>query len=625
MKEVLIDIKELTDSREMYQTKPHPFVWVFTYILIALIAAAVMWAFFGKKEIVVKANGQVRPESGISTVRNSAGGEVESVGYKQGMLVKAGDILYVIKHDSLLIEMEAQKKQLAEYNKELTNLKKYRQSIITGVNAFKKDTEPMYYEKVRKLLMDIEYTKSDTDYKITKLNDEKNVNSEQLGKNKTEMESLEKFIKSLDDSKNYLSGSSDIEKKYGQKYEDFIISKRDTQRKYDQLANDIKSNSFEALKQSLSDEKALLEAYTTLKKCVTDGENYFAAGDRYASLYTDYDFKLTSLKNTYDEQKRVYDAYVALSGIAVTKSELESARIQMEKAEGDYTTFKSNFLSDVNKTISEKQISVSQYESRVSGTMDQSSLLRLNEEDRQNSVKKLYLDERQAASDTLDKLTDSINSLKLNITLDNAELKTITDASGDDPTLDYSLIERTKSQEIVATDEKIKAANDNINTVQQNVKKLQLDIDNAVVKASIDGTVNVLSEIYPGDIVESGKEILTIIPDKNPAFTMQILVNNKDIGEIRTGDKVKYSFAALPYREYGQLTGTITNISKDAVNNQTTGQSYYVVEATVPSARLVNNEGKQGEVKVGMLCQANVITKQKSFLRYFLEKINLLD
>lgn len=138
-------------------------------------------------------------------------------------------------------------------------------------------------------------------------------------------------------------------------------------------------------------------------------------------------------------------------------------------------------------------------------------------------------------------------------------------------------------------------------------------------------TVNVLSEIYEGDMVESGKNILTIIPDKNSAFTIQIFVNNKDVGEIHTGDKVKYSFAALPFREYGQLTGTINSISKDAVTNETNGQSFYVVEATVPATRLVSGDGRQGEIKVGMICEANVITKQKSFLKYFLEKINLLD
>lgn len=626
MKDILIDINDITDSREMYQAKPHSFIWIFTYIIIALVGIAILWAGIGKKEVVVKSSGQVRPESGISTVKNIVAGEVENVKFKQGMTVKSGDILYTIKHDNLLVEKEAQNKQLSNLQKELLNLNSYRKSIITGINEFNKDSEPMYYEKVRKLLLDIQFSQSDTNYRVTKLNEEKDINSSQLSKYQTEISCLNKYIKSLDDNKNYLKGNSQIESNYSKKYENYLISKRDIERKYGQQLNDIKKNSFEALKQSLKEEKALLSAYNTLKKCVNEEQNYFSTSDRYSSLYSDYKYKLNTLKSTYEEQKRVYEAYEALSGIAISKSELESARIQMQKAEGEYSTFRSNFLSDINKTISEKEIRVSELESSVSGTLDKKTLMELNDKDKDNTLKKLYLEERQTASDSIEKLTDSINSLQLNITLGRAELKTITDAAGENENkLDYSLVERTRVQEIVATDEKIKGTTDNIVVVEQNIKKLQLDIDNAIVKANIDGVVNVISEIYKGDFLASGNQILTVIPDTNSAFTMQILVNNKDIGEIHTGDAVKYSFAALPYREYGQVTGKITNISKDSIIDQNSGQSFYTVEATVPNAKLLSKSGKQGEIKVGMQCEANVITKQKSFLRYFLEKINILD
>ncbi len=624
MREVIIDFKELTDSREMYQAKPHPFIWVFTYILIALISAALVWSFFGKKEIVVKASGKVRPELGISTVKNSLGGEVESVSFRQGQTVKKGEILFIVKHDGLLLEKESNNEQLQENEKELENLQKYRRSVTSGVNEFDAKTETMFYEKVRKLLMDIQYSQSDTNYRITKLQEQKNINSQQLMDYQREIEYLNKYINSLDKNISSFSKDNEKERLFAQKFEKYLISCQDIQRKYDQLSNEIKSNSFSALNKTLKEEKALLTAYDTLKKCINSGKNVFTLGDTYISLYTDYEFKVKNLKNTYDEQKRIYDAYVALSGIAVTKSQLEDAKIQLDKAEGDYYTFKANFLTELNNKITNQQIKVEEFESRISGTMDEKSLLELNRKDRENAVKRLYLDERQVATDSVEKLKDTVNTLRLSIKLDEAELQTITDSTKDTQLI-YSLVERTKSQEIVTCDEKIKQVNDTINTIRQNLKKIQLDIDNAIVKANIDGTVNILSEIYTGDLVEPGKNILTLIPDNDSAFTMQIYVNNKDIGEIHTGDKVKYSFAALPYREYGQLTGTIISISKDTVTNDTSGQSFYLVEATVPAARLVSNSGKQGDIKVGMLCEANVITKQRSFLRYFLEKINFLD
>ncbi len=625
MKEILVDINELTDSREMYHTKPHPFVWIFTYILLGLVIVAVTWAAFGKKEIVVKASGQVRPESGISTVRNIVEGELKSTNCRQGMSVMAGEILYIIKHDNLLVERESAEVKLKELEKELENLQIYRKCISSEENNFDPAKEPVYYEKVRKLLMDIKFSQTDTAYKTTRLSEEKLLNSTQLSKNLKEIEFLKKYIKSLDNNRNYLNSGNELEKQYKQKYDKYLIAKTEIQRKYDQQANEIKSNSPEAMKQSLEEEKSQLRAYETLKKSIGEAKNNFQSGDRYSYLYTEYENRFNFLKNTYEEKKRLYEAYLSLSGIAITKSELEDARVQMQNAQGEYTSYKSKFMSELENNINNIQISIKEKESKVSGTQDKQGFLNLNEKDRKNSLKALYLQERNDAAQAIDNLTDTVGTLKQKNVLSDAELKTITEADGqNEDSLNYSLVERTKVQEVVVTDEKIKAVTDSITGVRENIKKLELSINNAIVKASVNGTVNIIAEMYPGDLMPAGAEILTIIPNTNSAFKMQMTVSNKDIGEINTGDTVKYSFAALPYREYGQVAGKITSISKDAVNNSS-GQSYYVVEATVPVTKLVSNSGRQGEIKAGMICEANVITKQKSFLRYFLEKINLLD
>lgn len=625
MKEVLIDINELTESREMYHSKPHPFVWIFTYILIGLVVTAVIWAAFGKKEIVVKAPGQVRPELGISTVRNIVGGELKSTNLKQGMAVKAGDVLYVIKHDNLLMEKESAEEKLKELEKDLDNLKIYRKCITTEENSFDSVKEPVYFEKVRKLLMDIRFSQTDTAYKTTKLSEEKLLNSTQLNKSLAEIEYLKKYIKSLDNNKNYLDSGEEQEKQFKQKYDKYLIAKTEIQRKYDRQADEIKSNSPDAMKQSFEEEKSQLKAYQTLKKSVSESKNSFLSGDRYSYLYSDYENKLNLLKNTYDEKKRIYEAYLSLSGIAITKAELEDARSQMQNSQGEYTSYKSKFLAELEKNINDIEISIKEKESKLSGTQSKQGLLDLNEKDRKNNLKALYLQERNDAVQAIDGLTNTVGTLRQKNVLSDAELKTITDADGNnDDALNYSLVERTKVQEVVAADEKIKAITESITGVNENVKKLQLSIDNAIVKAGVNGEVNIIKEIYPGDLVAAGAEILTIIPNTNSAFKMQITVSNKDIGEIHTGDTVRYNFAALPYREYGQAEGKITSISKDAVNNPE-GQSYYIVEATVPVTKMLGSSGRQGEIKAGMICEANVITKEKSFLRYFLEKINLLD
>lgn len=627
MKAVLVDIKDMSDSREVYQSKPHPFLWIFTYILLAILGSAILWASLGKVEIVVKANGQVRPAAGISTVRNLYGGVVKEMRFEQGASVRKGDILYTIEHEALTVEKDNLGRQLDELNMELDNLGKYRESIITEQNVFNEETETVYYQKVNKLLIEIEFARIDADYKVVKLDEEININKAQLSKYNNEKISIENYIKSLDANKNLIETKTDTDMEYRQKYENYKITYRDINRKYDEQANQIKASNYEALKLALEEEKTLKNAYSTLLECITQNKSVFAKDDEFAYLYDEYLLNLRDLENQYMEAKKIYEAYKSMEQYGVSEVEIENARMQMDKAEGTYSNFETSYKADIQKNIKEKEKSILELESRISGSLDKETLLNLNEEDRSNSIKKLYLDERQNMLDYIEKLIDTINSINLSIKLGEVELKSLksnkTESSNDQNGLLY--INRLKAQEIVATDDKIRSITENIKTLEQSIKKVEIDIDNALVTASIDGAVNVLYEMLPGDFIPGGQEVLTIIPDNNTAYTMQIYVSNEDIGELKVNDTVKYNFAALPNKEYGEIRGQIVSISKDAMINESSGQSFYIVKATVPGTKLIGANGKQGEIKVGMLCEANIITKQKTFLRYFLEKIDLLD
>lgn len=624
MKAILVDIKDMSDSRELYEAKPNSFLWIFTYILLTLIAAAIIWASIGEIEIVVKANGQVRPEAGISTVRNLYGGVVKDVNYEQGLEVKKGDLLYVIEHDTLLIEKENLVRQFEELNNELDNLKKYRESIITEKNLFDNMTEPEYYQKVENLLLELKYTRNNSNYSIVRLEEEIKINQAQLSRYIEEKSSIEKYIMSLDQDKNLVDSETGTDIEYCQKFENYIITKRELDRQYDERINQINANNFETLKLTLNEEIALKEAYELLLLSIKQGKSYFSEENQYSYLYDDYVFNVRNLKNQYEEARDVYEAYKSLENYGVSKVEIENARIQMEKAEGAYLNYESSYLAEIQRIIKEKEINILDLENRICGSSDKETLLKLNEEDRENALKKLYLTERQNMTDLREKISETINTLQLTIKLGEIQLDSILNNKEDNSNVMMD-VERMKSREIVNTDEHIKSLAENIKTIEQHIKKVELDITNSMVRANIDGTVDVLYEMLPGDFVASGQEVLKIIPDNDTAYKMQIFVSNQDIGELNVGDTVKYNFAALPSREYGEMRGSIVNISKDALLNEATGQSFYVVEATIPGTKLIGSNGKQGEIKNGMLCEASIITKQKSFLRYFLEKIDLLD
>lgn len=104
MKPIIINMNEMSDSREVYESKPNPMLPAFLYTCLALFAVAILWMCFGKLDIVVNANGMVRPNGVVSSVLNTIGGTVLSVYVEDGATVEEGTLLYVMEHEGLLAQ-----------------------------------------------------------------------------------------------------------------------------------------------------------------------------------------------------------------------------------------------------------------------------------------------------------------------------------------------------------------------------------------------------------------------------------------------------------------------------------------------------------------------------------------
>lgn len=148
---------------------------------------------------------------------------------------------------------------------------------------------------------------------------------------------------------------------------------------------------------------------------------------------------------------------------------------------------------------------------------------------------------------------------------------------------------------------------------------------NTVVKAPIDGIVNLTEELVEGNYLSIGTTVMTIIPRAEDSFLVKSYINNQDIAKIQPEMEVKYEVAAYPSSEYGTMTGNVEFVSADLKANSQDGSAYYVVEASIDDTNLYNKTGEKLDLKVGMYCETKIIVEQKSVLRFLLEKIHLLD
>ena len=85
MKYIVQNLKDISDSKEILEAKPFPFIQIFIYIILISLLGFLVWSYFGEIDEVVKAKGVVRPNSKISTIKNVASGKVKILNMKEGI------------------------------------------------------------------------------------------------------------------------------------------------------------------------------------------------------------------------------------------------------------------------------------------------------------------------------------------------------------------------------------------------------------------------------------------------------------------------------------------------------------------------------------------------------------
>ena len=223
MKLKIDNIENLSDSRQVMESKPNKLMFIFLYILIALIVTFIIWAWFSEKEIVVKVNGLVRPNSEIQAVSNIVQGEVESVKMKNGENVSKGDVLFKIKSTELEDKKNQVDEQIEYINTDNENLEKLTKSINDNTNYFENnDNEKEYYYK---------FQSYEAGNKISL--EEKNSISNSKEELNNEKSNLETFSKSIVENKNLNKEGS----AYSAEYESYVSSRKMIENKINQLQN----------------------------------------------------------------------------------------------------------------------------------------------------------------------------------------------------------------------------------------------------------------------------------------------------------------------------------------------------------------------------------------------------
>jgi len=338
------------------------------------------------------------------------------------------------------------------------------------------------------------------------------------------------------------------------------------------------------------------------KKSIQEGINLFNKDDiDESSFYFRFQRYLTDSKTNVEQKNtaevKLQDQNKFLESIGKNKDLFEPNNADQHSRYGDYV-FNIEKLKSVYKQKNDTY-------TRLKMLYDGGVVANIEVEDSENQFVMAKLE--------LDKFK---NEFEMNL-LDGIKQSTqsIQELSAKDPRIDTS----------IQIEDSLTSNGTNLDKVKSELTSLELNIKEATVTSPIEGIVNLYTEINHGDLLQSGSEIAVIVPDTSTANRIQLIVSNKDIANIKEGQKIKYHFTALPYREYGELEGIVTKVGTDARVDKASGVSYYTAEATVENKELESYKGVKAQIKVGMVCEAQVVTKSRKILLWLLEKINLIN
>lgn len=270
----------------------------------------------------------------------------------------------------------------------------------------------------------------------------------------------------------------------------------------------------------------------------------------------------------------------------------------------------------------------------------------INLDDRINNLNKLYksieekINYNEKGSSYYYKYLQYVNELDtINNTLDNKEdksdnnskekqkenikykyLSSIEDEidglenQGNNYKNDVNAYKQNTILEIETTIKKLETSKDEINYKLEDLKK---KIGGLVVKSEQSGVISKVIDIKIGDYVQETAKIAEI-REGNGNANVKIYINSNDIINIKEGQRIYTKINTNSNIDNFRYNGEIIRISTNPVSNENNNIGYFA-EAT-----LENIDEDTVNLKNGVVCDVSIITKQISYFKYILEKLNIL-
>lgn len=142
-----------------------------------------------------------------------------------------------------------------------------------------------------------------------------------------------------------------------------------------------------------------------------------------------------------------------------------------------------------------------------------------------------------------------------------------------------------------------------------------------VLRSPIDGIVQQLAVVTVGGVVTPAQVLMKVVPDQ-AALEVLAQVPNRDIGQLRVGQRALNKVEAFDFTRYGAVEGTVAWVGAEAVQDPRLGLVYPVRIRIEPAQAPVSAAtGDPVLLRPGMNVVTEVATGQRRLIDYFLSPL----
>ena len=137
----------------------------------------------------------------------------------------------------------------------------------------------------------------------------------------------------------------------------------------------------------------------------------------------------------------------------------------------------------------------------------------------------------------------------------------------------------------------------------------------AIIRAPTAGTVKQLFVTTLGGVVRPGQDLVEIVPTED-TLLVEARLRPADIAFIYPSQAAKVKITAYDFTVYGSLPASVEHISADTIEDEASGESFYLVRVKTDVAELRDKQGEPLPVIPGMTAAVDILTGKRTVLQF---------